>query len=152
MRDMLQRKPQAPRVSAKVKTALKAIVWDGQELAEAAATADLTTQALRQALARPHVIQEWKKERDVFIAYARAGNPHDLLDIRRNSKNDNARVAAAKVIEAITDDRINGTAPAVPGIVIVIGNVEKPLNQAANVLELQAKALPCEGDTGRDGA
>lgn len=121
-RDAIQRQPRNPRIPPKVIVALKAIVWEGQELDEAARTAGLTTQTVRQSLAKPHVIQALKHERDVFRAYARAGNLHALLDVRENSKNDNARVAAAKVIEHHADEQQAGAVQTQPGLVVVVVN------------------------------
>lgn len=114
--------PKTQRVGKKVQTALKAIVWEGQDIATAAKTARLTGNALRIALARPHVIRFLRDEREVFRAYARAGNLHALLDVRENSKNDNARVAAAKVIEHHAAEQQAGAVQTQPGLVVVVVN------------------------------
>jgi hypothetical protein len=126
------------RIGTKLQAALTELVWNGKDIASAAHAAGLTGHAVRCALAKPHVIRALREERDVFTAYARAGNIHALLDVRENSKNDNARVAAAKVIEHRVDEPGTGTSSAMPGITIVIGNTDNTLQSQAKLIDGQA--------------
>jgi hypothetical protein len=115
-----EKAPKNQRIGKKLAAALRELVFEGKDIAKAAQSAGLTGHALRCALAKPHVIQALKRERDVFHAFARAGNIHALLDVRQNSRNDNARVAAAKVIENSTDERQSAGVQTVPGLTVVV--------------------------------
>lgn len=92
------------RVTPRVIVAVKAIVWEGQELDEAARTAGLTTHALRLALQRRHVLTFMKAERDQFRAYVSAQNIHRAKQIRDQSGNAMAQLGAIKYLDSIDDE------------------------------------------------
>jgi hypothetical protein len=112
------------RLSPKLQSAVAAIVEFGQELDEAAATAGMTTHALRVALARPHVIAAVRAAREVFHAYVRAQNIHHARQMRNTGKNEMARLGAMRLIEGDGDQQQRGSAAnAPPGVTIRIVNV-----------------------------
>jgi hypothetical protein len=120
----------AVRLPVKLQTALKAIIWDGQDLQGAAQTAQLTTHAVRCALNKPHIISWMKAEREVFRAYVSAQNIHRAVEIRDAADNMPA-VNAMKFIEEPSSEQTNKPASASPGITIrlvnVVANVDTPL-------------------------
>jgi hypothetical protein len=106
---------------------MKAIVWEGQELDQAAKTANLTTFQVRQALARPHVIAWVKQEREVFRAHVSAQNIHRAKQLRDESGNAMAQLGAMKFIEQIGDEPGAGSVQQrAPGMVIVVMNGTNP--------------------------
>lgn len=130
VRTPLNRPKRAVRLPQQLQTALKAIIWDGQALDEAAAIAGLTTHTVRCALAKPHIITWMKAEREVLRAYVSAQNIHRAREIRDAADNMPA-MHAIKYIDGIGDEqqsRSNGlTASA--GVTIRIVNVTAPGQQ-----------------------
>lgn len=136
-----------PRVTPELVVACKAIVWEGQELDQAASSAGLTTRALRLALQRPHVLAFLKEEREVLLAVARAQNIHHAIEVRRGD-NAMARLGAIKVIEAQTDHQPGQGVAREPGLVIqiVTGGAER-----AHMRTVEAKSLIDQESGGHDG-
>jgi hypothetical protein len=120
----LNKPKRAWKVPAKQQVALKAIIWEGQELDEAAATAGLTTHALRCALAKPQVIAWMKAEREVLRAYVSAQNIHHAREMRNKSGNAMAKLGAMRFIEGIDEQHARGSGPsASPGVTIRVVTV-----------------------------
>jgi hypothetical protein len=93
--------------------------------ADAAKISGMTDHSLRAALKKPHVKRFYLSELEVLKKTSeRARNVFALVDVRDNSQNSMARVAAAKAIEGLADDPIagSGNVPLVPGLVIQIIN------------------------------
>lgn len=113
----------APQVTGKLVIALKAIVWEGQELQQAATLAGLTTHAVRLALSRPHVIAFLKAEREVLRQYVSAQNIHHVVAMRE-SGNAMAALGAMKLIEQMGTDNAGRSIGSVgsPGLTIQIIN------------------------------
>lgn len=109
------------KVTGALAIACKAIVWQGQELDQAAAEAGITTRTLRLALDRPHVRAFIKAERDVFRAYVSGQNIHHAAEIRNKSGNAMARLGAMKYIDGEQDQGLgsNGQRQS-PGLTIII--------------------------------
>ena len=108
-------------MQGKLVTACRAIVWEGQELDQAAKAAGLTTRSVRLALQRSHVIQWMKAEREVFRAYIASQNIHYAREMRENSENEMAKLGAMKLIEAIGGDEPSaGVRAQAPGFVVYV--------------------------------
>jgi hypothetical protein len=82
----------------------------------------MTDHSLRAALKKPHVKAFYLSELEVLRTSERARNIFALVDVRDNSQNAMARVAAAKAIDSLADDPIarSGNVPLVPGLVVQI--------------------------------
>jgi hypothetical protein len=121
-----------PRVTPKVKVAIKYLIEVKDSLKEAAAHANMRdTAALRLALERPHVLQYLKAQRRVAIAAACAGNPAILRAIRdATDGNAMARVKAIQVLEELRiEDEAPGRSghlPMTAGLVIHINTGPQP--------------------------
>lgn len=116
-------KPKRLSVRGKLAIALRSIIHEGQEIPQAAKLAGITGNCIRLALAKPHVIQWMRNEREVFRAYVSAQNIHYARELRNSSDNGMVRLGAIKVIEQIGDEQ-HGSAAGVrsPGFVIVVNN------------------------------
>jgi hypothetical protein len=116
-------------VTGKLKTALDLMVWSGERRADAAEKAGLADCSLRAALRKPHVLQHYNAELAALRTSLRAKNVHRLDGIADTSKNDMARVAAVKAMEAIADQADEKQRPGaaiLPGLQIVIVNGTNP--------------------------
>lgn len=113
-----QQRPLA--ISAKVKTALDAMVWQGLKRGEAAQIAGLKEHSLYVALSRPHNKTYYLSQLEVLRTSERARNIHALADVRDGS-NQMARVQAVKALEQLSDDpQANAQRIQTPGLVVVI--------------------------------
>lgn len=121
----LDRPKQTPRVKGKLFKAIELMVFEGLPLDEAAKGAGLTTFALRQAIARPHVLAHLKARRVVFRASLCAANDLRLAQIRDAADNMPA-VNAIKLLEQIDSDAPGAAAGRQPGITIVIQGASEP--------------------------
>jgi len=110
------------RVKGKLRIALKAIVWEGQDIADAARTAGMTGHAVRCALDRPHVLAFIRNEREVLRAYVSAQNIHHARNLRNTSDNDMAKLGAMKLIEQLGTESVARSAGSLtlPGLTIQI--------------------------------
>ena len=126
-------------VTGRLKTALELMVWQGKARDEAASESGLKDHSLRAALKKPHVKTYYAAELEALRTGERARNVHALVDVRDNSKNSMARVAAAKGLEetAIAADRAPlGAGVRTPGIVIqIVGGSVPPAGYAGNTIE-----------------
>ena len=123
------RQPAAPRVQRKLRTAIELMVHEGLQMHEAAQRAGTTTRTVREAFAKPHVIQFMRKERQVLLASARARNIPRLVEIRDAADNMPA-VQAIKLLEEMGEDRQFGgaagqIAQSHPGVTIVINDARQ---------------------------
>jgi hypothetical protein len=95
-------KKREPSVPAKVKAAVEHLFENPRaDLAEAAKVAGITTYALRSAMMRPHISRYVWHEKRSRLELLCAQNPAALRDIRDNSDNSMARVAAIKTAEQL---------------------------------------------------
>src|SRR5215468_6510340 len=97
---------QPNRVTGALKQACDLMVWgdaDGNpmEWDAAARAANLTTQAMRRALQRPHVRAYLKQQRDVFCASVSSSNIAHAAKMRADSPNQMARMQAVRFIEDV---------------------------------------------------
>ena len=111
-------------VTGKLRTALDLMVWSGERRADAAEKAGLADSSLRAALRKPHVLAHYNAELAALRTSLRAKNVHRLDTIADSSKNDMAKVAAVKAMEAIADQAEERAprAAMLPGLQIVIVN------------------------------
>jgi hypothetical protein len=120
-------KHRTPMVPAKVKVALDLLFNDpNADLASAAEAVGLPTNRLRDQLKLPHVRRYATQERGAFIDALCAGNAAALKDIRDNSKNAMARVAAVRQAELMKES-LDSPGSALqqrhsPGLVVIIQN------------------------------
>jgi hypothetical protein len=120
-------KHRTPVVPAKVKVALDLLFNDpNADLASAAAAVGMPTNRLRDQLKLPHVRRYATQERGAFIDALCAGNAAALKDIRDNSNNAMARVAAVRLAELMKES-LDSPGSALqqrhsPGLVVVIQN------------------------------
>jgi hypothetical protein len=118
-----------PVVPAKVKVALDLLFNDpNADLASAAEAVGMPTNRLRDQLKLPHVRRYATQERGAFIDALCAGNAAALKDIRDNSKNAMARVAAVRQAE-LMKETLDGPQGALqerhaPGLVVQILNMD----------------------------
>jgi hypothetical protein len=91
------------KVTGKLKTAIEQMVWHGARRAEAAEKAGLKDHSLRAALRKTHVMAHYHAELGVLRESTRAKNFHRLDGIAEDSPNAMAKVAAIKVMEAISE-------------------------------------------------
>lgn len=110
------------RIERRLAIALKAIVHQGQELVEAAATAGMTAPAVRLALERPHVIAFMKQQREILRQYVSAQNIHHARRMRNESENEMARLGAMKYIDSVDIKQAAANAGQSAGFVIVVNN------------------------------
>lgn len=117
-------KPPRKQIRGKLKAALDAMVWQGQDWDEAARNINLTTAAMRKALGKPHVLAYLKHEREVFRSSMGGKTLVRLAELRDQDENRNAAVKACQVLEQLGEtDSARGAAagmPRVPGMIIVI--------------------------------
>ncbi|MEJ1932587.1 hypothetical protein WDZ92_20320 [Nostoc sp. NIES-2111] len=80
------------------------IVWDGLSADAAAERVGVSINSARQWLRYPVVMELMANERKALIGGERPRNVHALVDVRENSKNAMARVAAARELESMAAD------------------------------------------------
>jgi hypothetical protein len=121
-------KHRTPVVPAKVKVALDLLFNDpNADLASAASAVGMLTNRLRDQLKLPHVRRYATQERGAFIDALCAGNAAALRDIRDNSKNAMARVAAVRQAE-LMKETLDSPGSALlqqrhsPGLVVIISS------------------------------
>jgi hypothetical protein len=143
-------KHRTPIVPTKVKVALDLLFSDpSADLAKAAAAIGMEPYRLRAQLKLPHVRRYAAQERAAFVDALCAGNPAALKDIRDNSANSMARVAAIRQAEIMKLDLDNPARNAVqqpaPGLVVVIQSSDgavRQFPQAPAPLTIEHDQLP----------
>jgi hypothetical protein len=121
------------------------MIWSGEKRADAAEKAGLADSSLRAALRKPHVLAHYTAELAALRTSLRARNVHRLDTIADASKNDMARVASIKALEAITDQAEQRDGPAgstqTPGVQIVI-MVREPVAMVAGMPMISIDPTP----------
>lgn len=87
------------RVTGRLKQALDAMVWKGLPRDQAAESAGMRPHSLYKALRRPPVLAYYLNEIGVLRSSERAKNIHTLAEVRDQTENQMARVAAVKQLE-----------------------------------------------------
>lgn len=155
--------PQAPRklpvadpkhrITAKVRAAIEAMVWDGLPRRDAAAKAGISEHGLYKALRSPPVKAAYLHELDVLRTSERARNIHRLTEIR-DAANNMPAVQAIRALELIEEEqRARGNAQQqAPGLVVIVQGtavVGQQRDNAANPLIEHAARVsspPHEGE------
>jgi hypothetical protein len=106
-------------VSGKLKTVLDRVVNEGADPYEAGRAVGMHARSIRKALAKGHVLAYLRAARHVLREQARAQNIFHMIEMRRSSTNEMAKIAAMKLIEA-NDDAAgrDDHAGSTPGLVI----------------------------------
>lgn len=99
-----KREVRADYVTAKLRKALDLMVWDGKPYNEAAILTDISVHTMRNALARPPVLQYLKQQRQMLLASARQRNIPRLAEIRDAADNMPA-VQAIRLLEEMGEER-----------------------------------------------
>jgi hypothetical protein len=114
----------APRkVTGRLRAALIEMIWKGSRRADAG----MTDHSLREALRKPHVKAFYLAELGDLRESERPRTFHRLVELRDQDENRNAAVAAAKTLEAVSDEQQTRSVGAEqPGVVIRIINATVP--------------------------
>jgi hypothetical protein len=125
-------------IRGKLKAALNAMVWGIPNKPvvtwdEAARNANLTIQAMRKALEKPHVRQYLQAQKQVLRSALGAKTLSRLDALMMQDDNRAAAVSAAKVLEQGAEENKSPAAGQAPGLVLIV---------AAPGYHLSASALP----------
>ena len=116
------------KVTGRLRAALLDMVWKGSRRDDAAKANNMSIHGLREALRKSHVKQFYLDELGVLRESERPRTFHRLCELRDQNVNINGAVAAAKVLEAITDaEHPNAATVASPGVTIRIINQAQPV-------------------------
>jgi len=113
-------KPQ--RLTPRVKDAITLMVYDGAAYNEAAAQVGLTTEAMRLALNKPHVLAHLRQQLQVLRGARSTRNFHRLCEIA-DADNNMPAVNAIKALEGLELEQTNNKQTTSPGVTIRIVNV-----------------------------
>jgi hypothetical protein len=109
------------KVGGRLKQCIDAMVWRNLTDNEAAVEFKMHVTSIRKALKLPHVLRYLKEQREVLHARELARNSHTLIDVRDNSPNGMARIAAVRELERASDEgEQRGAIARSPGFVIVV--------------------------------
>ncbi len=116
------------KVTGRLRAALLDMVWKGSRRDDAAKVNNMSIHGLREALRKPHVKAFYHAELGVLRESERPRTFHRLCELRDQDENKNAAVAAAKVIEQVSDEQLLRPHATVisPGVTIRIVNVTAP--------------------------
>src|SRR6516164_6772801 len=116
------------KVTGRLRAALLDMVWKGSRRDDAAKANNMSIHGLREALRKAHVKAFYLAELGVLRESERPRTFHRLTALRDQDENKNAAVAAAKVLEQISDEQTNrsGAPTPGPGVTIRILNVTAP--------------------------
>lgn len=137
------RTPDKQRVTARVRAAIEAMVWQGLKRDEAAEHAGFTDHALYCAMRKPHVKALYLAECEQLRISGRARRIHRLNELSEQNDNLNAAVSAIKANEQLGEQVLDGRGfgeTLSPGITIRIVN-EAPKREP---LTIDAKAIESE--------
>jgi hypothetical protein len=126
----LRRSP-AARVQGKLAVALALMVDEGRPMSEAAQQAGMTTHAVREAFAKPHVLEYVRKRRQMLLASVNARNIQRLAEIRDAADNMPA-VNSVLALERMAGDASSTGGTGVshsPGITIQVVTVQSDERQ-----------------------
>lgn len=135
------RTPDKQRVTARVRAAIEAMVWQGLQRADAARAAELAEHSLYQALRRPPVKALYLSELQALRDSERARSFHTLVEVRDQTDNQMARVQAVKAMypdEQVLGGRADANT-SVPGVVVRIINLvqqTEPISTYRNSMSL----------------
>lgn len=118
-------------IRGKLKIALDLLVYGDRDESgkpirhdhlSAARKAGFTTQAMRKALERPHVLRYLREQRQVFRAHAAAGNILRAVEIRDQDDNRTAAIQAIRYLDGIGDETAQreGQRAVSPGVVVQV--------------------------------
>jgi hypothetical protein len=128
------------RITPRVRDAIMLMVNEGLRYNEAAAQVGLTTEAMRLALQKPHVLAVYRAQCQVLRDAQRARNIHRLAQIRDADDNMPA-VNAIKALEQLADDPQSKPTHASPGVTIRIVNVSAvPQQQTQTTIDANIDA------------
>jgi hypothetical protein len=125
------------QIRGRLQTALNLMIFGGDNRValpwnEAAKSAHFSVQAMRKAIAKPHVQQYLRAQRQVLIAAISGQNPARLAQLRDQDENRGAAVRAAQAIEQIgAAEQARPSNFAMPGFCVQIINV--PQQSASQV-------------------
>jgi len=142
----LRRSP-AARVQGKLAVALALMVDEGRPMSEAAQQAGMTTHAVREAFAKPHVLKYVRKRRQMLLASVNARNIQRLAEIRDAADNMPA-VNSVLALERMAGDASSTGGTGVthsPGVTIIIGAVQTDERQPVKTT-IDLKANPPDPD------
>jgi hypothetical protein len=112
------------KVTGRLRAALLDMVWKGSRRDDAAKANSMSIHGLREALRKPHVKAFYLAELGVLRDSERPRTFHRLCALRDQDENKNSAVAAAKVLEQISDEQTDRRADLpTPGVTIRIVNV-----------------------------
>lgn len=112
-----------PRVGGKTKAAIDLMVWEGLTDNQAAVKTGITIVAIRLALKQPHYRAYLRSQCEMLRLRESPRNIHTYVDVRDNSGNSMARIAAAKALDGQTDQQVSSGLTRSPGVVIqILGN------------------------------
>jgi hypothetical protein len=136
------------RVTGRLKAALDSMIWQNLTDNEAAVKFKITVQAIRMALKRPHVLRYLKEERVVLHAREFARNSHALIEVRDQTANQMARVAAVRALEQSDTNALPLAGKAAPGFVIIVAPAAPPAvtdpRGRGPIIEVKANASDIE--------
>ena len=155
-------------IRGRLKAALDDMVWNGTKWDEAARKANLTVRSMRMSMQKAHVLRYIRAQRGVLLAQSSAQTFHRLSELRDQDENRNAAVAAARTLEAMTNEAFGGqpalsissrgaagyvidlSEPVRPGLQIVLVEREKaaPPERAARdekpIIDITPNAIPSD--------
>jgi hypothetical protein len=107
------------------------MIFEALNWEQAAAKAGVPARSMRRALHRPYVLKYLREERQVLLAAISTATPLRLAQLRDQSSNMNAAVAAARALEGMPDANGPGPGrPTAPGFVLIFhegGPVSAPV-------------------------
>ena len=110
------------RITKRVKRAIELIVHEAMPFDQAAREVDFSLRALRLAMNKPHVMQFYKQECEVFRDCRRARNYQRLAEIA-DDQNNMPAVNAIKTMMGVELEQTNNKQTTSPGVTIRIVNV-----------------------------
>ena len=110
------------RITKRVKRAIELIVHEAMPFDQAAREVDFSLRALRLAMNKPHVMQFYKQECEVFRDCRRARNYQRLAEIA-DDQNNMPAVNAIKAMMGVELEQTNNKQTISPGVTIRIVNV-----------------------------
>jgi hypothetical protein len=132
-------------VTGKLKTVLDRVVYEGADPYEAGRTVGMHARSIRKALAKSHVLAYLRTARQVLREQARAQNIHHMIEMRRSSTNEMAKLGAMKLIEASDDfSGPDARTPVQPGLIIIVNSPRAPAVEPTPVIDVEPapRAVP----------
>ena len=140
-----------PRITRRVKRAIELIVHEAMPFDQAAREVDFSLRALRLAMNKPHVMQYYKTECEVFRDCRRARNYQRLAAIA-DDQNNMPAVNAIKAMMGLELEQTNTKQTTSPGVTIRIVNVSAtPVQHEQTTISANADETPTSEAWSRDG-